>query len=436
MSNNNKQNEIDLETNNHYKNIFEDTRELLGYVAIETSLQKILDKIVKLAEARNPGTYCSILILDSNKKQLLNGSAQSLPKYYNDAIHGIEIGETIGSCGSAAFKKERVIVENIDLHENWQPYLELTQKANLHACWSEPIFSMNNQVLGTFAIYNTKPKSPTVFELELIEAYANIASKAIEKSRYLDEQAKNQELTYTQSKLVALEELLSNIAHQWRQPLSIISTIATGIKVDHELGVLDNNKIIEKMDIIHEHVQNLSTTIDNFRKFFHLNEKEKDQFNLQDSISSVVNLIKESYSYEGITTVVNTEDCPLVFNQSIFIQAILNILNNAKDALVISNKNDKYIFIDLIKKEEKYQLTIKDTGNGIAEDMIDKIFEPYFTTKHKSQGTGIGLYMTNQIITKHLNATIKVKNINFKYNNKTFFGACFTISIPCDVLNN
>lgn len=83
----------------------------------------------------------------------------------------------MGSCGSAAFTKKRVIVENIDQHENWQPYLELTRNANLHSCWSEPIFSSNDEILGTFAIYNDKPTYPTEFELKLISLYAHIDCK-------------------------------------------------------------------------------------------------------------------------------------------------------------------------------------------------------------------------------------------------------------------
>ena len=138
-------------------------KNLLEYIAIENSLQKVLDKIVNLAEKRNPEITCSILLLDETKQHLLTGSAPSLPKFYNDAVNGLKIGEKIGSCASAAYKKERVIVENINTHENWQDYLDLTQKANLHACWSQPIISSQNEVLGTFAIYNNVVKAPIKF---------------------------------------------------------------------------------------------------------------------------------------------------------------------------------------------------------------------------------------------------------------------------------
>jgi PAS domain S-box-containing protein len=169
-----------------YEIIYEDNKELLEYVAIESSLQEVLNKIVALAQKRNPQTKCSILLLDESKQHLLTGAAPSLPKFYNDAVHGVKIGDNVGSCGSATFNKKRVIVENINTHENWQPYLALTQKANLHACWSQPIISSTNEALGSFAIYNSTPKTPSSFELKLIETYANIAAKAIEKHQYID----------------------------------------------------------------------------------------------------------------------------------------------------------------------------------------------------------------------------------------------------------
>jgi diguanylate cyclase (GGDEF)-like protein/PAS domain S-box-containing protein len=171
----------DITLQKQYKLIYEDNQALLEYIAKQNDITDVLDKIVHLAEARNTNSKCSILLLNESKKNLLKGSAPSLPDFYNDAINGVEIGEKVGSCGSATFKQERVIVENIDTHENWQPYLALTQKANLHACWSEPIFSSKGEILGSFAIYNDKPKSPNDFELKLISSYAHLASVVIEK---------------------------------------------------------------------------------------------------------------------------------------------------------------------------------------------------------------------------------------------------------------
>ena len=199
----------DITEKKQYEIIYNDNKFLLEYIAIETSLEKVLDKIVHLAEKRNSEITCSILLLDETKQCLITGSAPSLPKFYTDAINGVEIGEKVGSCGSAAYKKERVIVENINTHENWQDYLDLTQKANLHACWSQPIISSQNEVLGTFAIYNNVIKAPNIFMLNLIETYANVAAKAIEKNKYTQIIQKNtKEL---EEKTLLLENILDTI---------------------------------------------------------------------------------------------------------------------------------------------------------------------------------------------------------------------------------
>ena len=108
-------------------------------------------------------------------------------------------------------------------------------------------------------------------------------------------------------------------------------------------------------------------------------------------------------------------------------QVLINILNNAKDALVTSNNSEKFIFIDIFKKEDKAIIEINDNAGGIDEKIIDKVFEPYFTTKHQSQGTGIGLFMCQEIVTKHMNGQISISNANFEFNNKNYTGALVKI---------
>jgi len=171
----------DITAQKEYESIHKDTKKILEYISINNDLKKTLDEIVSLAQKRLPKAKCSILLLAKDKKHLVEGSTKSLPNFYNKAVNGIAIGPKVGACGSAAFKQERVIIENIDTHENWQPYLTLTKKANLHACWSEPIFSSKHKLLGTFAIYHDVAKQPSAYQLTLINSYANLAAIAIEK---------------------------------------------------------------------------------------------------------------------------------------------------------------------------------------------------------------------------------------------------------------
>ena len=145
-------------------------------------LSIILEAIVSGIEQLEPAMLCSILLLEQNGKRLKTGAAPSLPDFYNAAIDGVEIGIGVGSCGTAAYTGELVIVEDIASHPYWAPYKELAARAGLGACWSQPIRSSSGQVLGTFAIYHHLPHTPTETDLDLIEQTAHLASIAIERS--------------------------------------------------------------------------------------------------------------------------------------------------------------------------------------------------------------------------------------------------------------
>ncbi|RTR38888.1 EAL domain-containing protein [Shewanella canadensis] len=148
-------------------------------------LEKILIALVLLIEEEKLGTKGSVLLLSDDGKRLLNGAAPNLPDDYNQAIHGIEIGDGVGSCGTAAFTGQRVIVEDVETHPFWEAFKALPLAAGLYACWSEPIKGSQGKVLGTFAMYYDTIKSPTEKDLLLISEAARLASLAIERSRAL-----------------------------------------------------------------------------------------------------------------------------------------------------------------------------------------------------------------------------------------------------------
>lgn len=154
------------------------TLELLTSGAL---LSNILEAIVLGVEQLNPDMLCSILLLDSDNKHLGNGTSPSLPEFYNAAIDGVEIGLGVGSCGTAAFTGQRVIVEDISSHPYWAPYKELASRAGLKACWSQPILSATGNVLGTFAIYHRNIRPPTEDDIFIIEQTARLASLAIDR---------------------------------------------------------------------------------------------------------------------------------------------------------------------------------------------------------------------------------------------------------------
>ena len=156
---------------------------ILEQLTTNKPLSTILEALALGVEQINPAMLCSILLLDDDGKHFVKGIAPSLPDFYNEAIKGVEIGIGVGSCGTAAFTGEPVIVEDIATHPYWTPYKELAAKADLGACWSQPIYSSLKQVLGTFAIYHRVAHMPVASDIYLIEQSAKLASLAIERKQ-------------------------------------------------------------------------------------------------------------------------------------------------------------------------------------------------------------------------------------------------------------
>jgi signal transduction histidine kinase len=187
-----------------------------------------------------------------------------------------------------------------------------------------------------------------------------------------------------QSKMAAMGEMLENIAHQWRQPLSLISTVATAAKLKKELEILTDDEFYETMETINNSSQYLSNTIDDFRNFFS-KDKEVSSFNINTPIDKVLYLLKNKLNNMNIQVIRKDENINIIAYKNELIQVILNIINNSIDAFENKNILKKFIFIDIHEKNDKVVLIIKDNAGGIEKEIISIIFEPYFTTKHKSQ---------------------------------------------------
>ncbi|MBP6714644.1 MAG: transporter substrate-binding domain-containing protein [Aliarcobacter sp.] len=263
---------------------------------------------------------------------------------------------------------------------------------------------------------------------KLNEINKNLESLVEEKSQEL---LQKENILNHQSKMAAMGEMIENIAHQWRQPLSVISTVATGAKLKKEMGLLNDDDFYETMNIINNSSQHLSNTIDDFRNFFN-NDKEVVLFDINIPIEKVLYLISTKLKNRNITIVKNCKETFVTGLENEFIQVILNIINNSINAFEDKNNTHKFIFIDAYKENNKVMIKIKDNAGGIKENIIDRVFEPYFTTKHKSQGTGIGLYMSLEIINKHMNGNLTVSNEEFTYKSIKGTGAQFTIELPAN----
>lgn len=261
----------------------------------------------------------------------------------------------------------------------------------------------------------------------LKELNNNLAKKValqVAKNRQKDE------MLHQQSKMAAMGEMLGNIAHQWRQPLSAISTAASGIKIQDEMNTLNKNMMYDGLDAIVKNTQLLSQTIDDFRNFFKTHKTSAD-FSIEGCFSKVFTLIHANLNNKSINVIQNIDPITLVGYENELIQALLNILNNSRDALLgIDEEETRYIFIRVYQKDTHVIIEIKDNAKGIDEKILPKIFEPYFTTKHQSQGTGIGLYMTKQIIESSLLGSIRISNVEYTYEKQTYKGTLNEIRLP------
>jgi PAS domain S-box-containing protein len=249
-----------------------------------------------------------------------------------------------------------------------------------------------------------------------------------EKIRIEKEFQFQKEQLFKSEKMAAMGEMIGNIAHQWRQPLTVISAMTSGIAIKKELGTLKDEELLSYTERIFIQTQYLSKTIDDFTNFLK-GEKVENRFNISSLFEKILSIVDSSLKSHYIKLITNI-DATLEIRgyENELMQAFINIINNAKDALVENETIEvKYIFIEAKSYDNQCEISIKDNGGGIQPLVMNRIFEPYFTTKHKSQGTGLGLAMTYKIITEVHKGIIIASNETYEYSGKEYTGASFTI---------
>ena len=214
-----------------------------------------------------------------------------------------------------------------------------------------------------------------------------------------------------QGRQAVMGEMISNIAHQWRQPLNILGLLVQEVQATYKMGLLSAEYLNANVKKTMEVIQYMSKTIDYFRNFFRP-EKEKVQFSVLTVVEKSVSLLEGSTAAHGIRTEIKPAGDPSINGYpNEFAQVLLNIVNNARDALLARKVDSPTIIIRLWSEGDKTIVTISDNAGGIPEGIIDKVFDPYFTTKGPEQGTGLGLYMSKTIIEKHMNGTLSACNV-------------------------
>jgi len=249
---------------------------------------------------------------------------------------------------------------------------------------------------------------------EELDSYKNDLEKKVEQE--IAKRKEKEKMLLQQSKLAAMGEMMDAVAHQWKQPINIINMQVDMVQYDFEDGLIDQKYIEEFQQKVSSQVNHMTNTLNEFRSFFRPN-KEVEKFNVSNMVDKVLLLVKDEFIKNKITIDVNKEDdFTLMGIENEFKHLVLNIINNAKDAFVENNIENRKIYINLKEDDISKYIDIQDNAGGIPQDVIKDIFKANVTTKAEGKGTGIGLYMSSQIATKH-HGTLSVVNKNG--------GACF-----------
>lgn len=249
------------------------------------------------------------------------------------------------------------------------------------------------------------------------------------KRQHKEALAQKDRLLSQQSKMATMGEMLENIIHQSRQPLSSITTIASGTSVEKEYDLLTPEKLDENLHAIVELSKHISDTMNSFRNFYKT-DSYKTNFHLSKLLHKAFQLTSSKFKSRDIKIIENFEDINLQGYEIELLQVFINILNNARDQLEAKNISDKVVFVSTSSDTSNIYIDFKDNAGGIQDNIIDEIFESHFTTKSEDEGTGIGLYMSQQIIQQHHKGNITVSNQNFSYNDTIYKGALFRIVLP------
>ncbi|NPA73883.1 MAG: HAMP domain-containing histidine kinase [Epsilonproteobacteria bacterium] len=226
----------------------------------------------------------------------------------------------------------------------------------------------------------------------------------VEKSRLKDRQL------LQQSRLAQMGEMLSMIAHQWRQPLTAISAASGSLLLKAKLNKIDNEIVMDSAEKISSYSQYLSSTIDDFRDFFKSN-KEKKETNFNILVDSVLSIIETSIKNKNISLRKDlSEKNSFMSYPDELKQVIMNLIKNAEDVLLDKNIQNPTIFIRTYENDESFILEVEDNAGGVPQEILSKIFDPYFSTKLEKDGTGLGLYMSKMIVEEHCNGKLLVEN--------------------------
>jgi C4-dicarboxylate-specific signal transduction histidine kinase len=376
-------------------------KRLLEMIAKGDSRGLILEGACLLVEELATGSLCSILLFDSSTNYLRHGAAPSLPINYAEAIDGIVIGPSVGSCGTAAYRAQPVIVSDIATDPLWTDFRDLALAHGLRACWSTPILSSTNRVLGTFATYYREPRAPSSQELHVVERITHLASIAIEREQGEEVLRQAQADLARVSRVTTMGELTASLAHEVNQPIGAAVTNAnTCIRwLARETPNVEEARAAA-MRIVKDGTR-AGEIIKRIRQLFQKSTPQRELVDINEIVREMIVLLRGEATRCNIS--VRTElagELPPVLGDRVQLQQVLmNLMLNGIDAMKDVEGTRELTIKSQQAENEQVLVTVSDTGVGLPAAQAEQIFQAFFTTK--PHGTGMGLRISRSIVESH-----------------------------------
>ena len=377
-------------------------RDALELVVADLPLSELLDKLILRVEQELPEGRCSILVLDQDKGILNHAAGPRLPAVYCNAIDGLKIGASAGSCGTAAFRNEPVIVTNTQTDPLWNDFATLAKQSDLKACWSIPIRDAQQEVLGTYAIYYDHQRAPTDHELALVSEAANLSGLALLRDSDRKKQLELEKQVQTAQKLDGLGMLAGGIAHDFNNIL--VSIIGNAELLSLELGTPEHN---DRLDGIVNAAQRAAGLSRQILMYAGGNQGQLSNVDLSSMVDELRSLMTVANSNQVDLKLELTTDLPRVSaDESQLHQVLINLVTNAIESAAKSG--NKVVVRTRQQQVDRAMLNgallgkglepgsyvcleVEDNGAGMSEEVKQDIFNPFYSTKANGRGLGLAI---------------------------------------------
>src|SRR5882672_550930 len=376
---------------------------ILEMIARDAPLEEILENLVRVVEAQFAGLLCSVLLLDDDGQHVRHGAAPSLPKAYTKAIDGLCIGPKAGSCGTAMYRREPVIVTDILRDPLWEPYRGVAEPYGFRACWSTPILAHSGKALGSFAMYYREPRSPSPAETRALEMATHLGGIAIERKLAREERERlrqaQADLAHI-NRVTTMGELTASLAHEIRQP---ISAAVTNAKTCLRWLGRDEPDVAEAREAASRLVKDVTRAADiisRISSLFKKGESQRESVDVNELVREMIVLLRSEASRYSISIRTElAEDLPKIMADRVQLQQVfMNLMLNGIDAMKETSGGNE-LTIKSEVGDGQLLISVSDAGVGLPPEQADQIFTAFFTTK--DNGTGMGLPISRSIVESH-----------------------------------